>query len=178
MYVDFKHIKENIDIEQVVARLGLPMKKAGEQLRGRCPLHDGGERALVVTPSKQLWYCFAPECQSGGDAIELVAKVRRVSTREAAIALQEHFLDAGKKIGSADNAFRPLDCLEADHPAVEALGIPPDVARALHIGYARRGTMIRRVLFLLRDETGRLVGYVGLNPALDPPCKLPSKWHL
>ncbi len=29
MYVDFKHVKENIDIEQVIAWLGLTMKNAG-----------------------------------------------------------------------------------------------------------------------------------------------------
>ncbi|UUZ57408.1 CHC2 zinc finger domain-containing protein [Massilia sp. H-1] len=48
---------------------------------GTCPFHEDGEPSLVVTPSKNLWHCFG--CQSGGDAIAWVMKLRGVSFRHA-----------------------------------------------------------------------------------------------
>ena len=176
-HVDFKHIRSLVSIEQAIDWLGLEGKRVGEQWRGLCPI-NGGERALVVTPSKQLFYCFAPGCAAGGDVIELVAKVRQVSTRDAALALQNHFVSVDKKVGTADNPFQPLDYLDASHSMVKELGFDEPTARALGIGYAPRGIMRGRVAIPVRNAKGKLCGYVGINPALDPPVKLPSTWHL
>jgi DNA primase len=175
MYVDFRHVKEHVQIEQVIPWLGLAVKKAGEQLRGRCPLHDGGERALVITPSKGLWYCFAPECQAGGDVIELVAKVRGISQRDAAIALQKHFLSDPHAPGEAKH-LEPLDYLVAEHEMVQALGFPREIAEALGIGYAPKGIMRGRVAIPIRMLDGTLVAYAGVNTAMEPVLKLPSKF--
>ena len=37
-----------------------------------------------------------------------------------------------------------MDYLEAEHEAVQALGISAEVARTLGIGYAPKGTMVKR----------------------------------
>ena len=175
-YVDFKHLRSVISIEQVISWLGLEMKKTGDQWRGLCPI-NGGARALVITPAKGLWYCFAPECAAGGDVIELVAKVRRISTRDAALALQKHFLPDGQKPAPAENPLQPLDYLDPAHSMVTELGFEEAAARQIGIGYAPKGIMRGRVAIPIRTNEGKLVGYVGINPALDPPIKLPSTWR-
>lgn len=38
--------------------------------------------------------------------------------------------------------------------------------------------MVKRVLFPIRTENGTLVGYIGCNPQLDPPLKLPKTFHM
>ena len=48
----------------------------------------------------------------------------------------------------------------------------------LGIGYAGKGTMIKRVLFPIRTEDGKLVGYIGYNANLDPQVKLPKTFHV
>lgn len=178
--VDIKNVRDNVQIDRVAEWLGLKFTKRflGEQLRARCPIHDGGSRALVITPSKNRYYCFAPECREGGDAVQLTAKIRQIPIRDAALALQAHFLDYHRKVGTADNPLHKIDYLEAEHESVQALGIPPDVARMLGIGYAGKGTMIKRVLFPIRSEDGKLVGYIGYNANLDPQVKLPKTFHI
>jgi len=50
------------------------------------------------------------------------------------------------------------------------------VAAQLGIGYAPRGTMLKRVLAPIRTESGKLVGYLGIAPGAD--VKLPTRFHL
>jgi len=173
-YVDYKHVRNNVPIELAAEWLGLKLKKQNDQLRGPCPVR-GGDRPLAITPSKGLFFCFHDDCCAGGDVIALVAKVRQIPTREAAIALQEHFLDPHHKVGSAENPLAKIDYLEPEHEAVAAY-FPPDVARAIGAGYAPRGTMAKRVLVPIRTEAGKLIGYIGIGA--DGSVKLPSKFHL
>ena len=89
--IDFAALKRRVTIEQACALLGIPLKKTGDQLRGPCPIcsHDS-PRAFVVTPKLGLYWCFG-HCASGGDCIELVARARQLSKREAARLLADHF---------------------------------------------------------------------------------------
>ena len=45
-----------------------------------CPFHDDGERLLVVSPKKNLWYCPGA-CQTCGSVIDWVMKSHGVSFR-------------------------------------------------------------------------------------------------
>ena len=174
-FVDFAEVKANNPVADVADRLGLELKKSGNQLRGKCPSGEGGERAFVVTPSKGVWYSFALE--KGGDVIALVSLVNGCSAKEAA-----HFLtgtvpqekrtlrqsDEGKERG-----FRPLEYLDPDHAAVEALGVSSEDATALGWGYAPRGILRGKVAIPIRTEDGTLAGYIGVEEAVLPP-----KWEL
>ena len=177
-HVDFKNVRDNVQIDRVAEWLGIRFSKRfiGEQLRSACPIHGGGKRALVITPSKNVFFCFANECRKGGDAIELTAKVRQISPREAALALQAHFLDYHRKVGTAGNPLHKVDYLQHEHEEVQALGISPDVARTLGIGYAPKGTMIKRVLIPIRTEEGKLAGYIGIGHGAD--VKLPKTLYV
>lgn len=78
---DIERLKNEVAVERLVESAGIVLKKSGKDLIGTCPFHDDGEPSLVVTPSKNLWHCFG--CQSGGDPIAWVMKLRGVSFRHA-----------------------------------------------------------------------------------------------
>jgi hypothetical protein len=65
-----------IPIERVCARLGLELHRKGRTLVARCPFHDDEHPSLTVNVERGLWYCFP--CATGGDAIALLARMRRV----------------------------------------------------------------------------------------------------
>ena len=175
-YIDFEEVKAANPIEKVAARLGLELAKKGPTLRGPCPSGEGGERALAITPAKGLWYSFG--LQKGGDVLALVQLVNDCSTQEAAQFLSgtippEKAERSSPERGDARGGFTPLDYLEPDHPAVEALGMEPEDAKALGFGYAPRGIMRGTVAVPIRTEEGRLVGYIGITEA-----KLPPRWDV
>lgn len=181
-YIDFAEIKEQHSIEKVAEMLGLELKKSGpSQYRGPDPTaEDSNERALAITPAKNLWYSF--HAQKGGDQLELIAYVHGTSVRDAAEWLAGP--DPSPKKGNNEDGhvsrgadqpasgFRPLTYLEPNHPAVEALGFEPEDAERIGAGYAKRGVLRGTVAIPVRDETGKLLGYVGTTDAV-----LPSQWH-
>lgn len=177
-FIDFEAVKAENPINEVAERLGLDLKKAGQQLRGPCPSGEGGERALAITPAKGLWYSFA--LQKGGDVLALVELVNDCSTKEAAKFLAGETVppekaekSSSKERSDARGGFRPLEYLEPDHPAVEALGIEPEDAKALGLGYAPRGVLRGTVAIPIRRSDGAISGYIGITEA-----KLPPKWEI
>jgi hypothetical protein len=181
-YVDFQAVKERVSIEDAAQKLNLKLMKAGpSQLRGPCPqCQSGGDRALVITPAKNLYCCFAAGGK-GGDQIALTAHVLGLETRDAAqwlggtvtepVTSEQVTVTSNRK----DHAtgFQRLDYLEHDHAAVEALGFDPDVAKALGVGFAGKGILRGTVAVPVRLEDGSLAGYIGVTDA-----KLPNRWHL
>lgn len=176
-YLDFQKIKEEHSIEDVAIRLGLELKKNGNQLRGECFSGEGGKRALVITPEKRAWYSFG--LQKGGDVIELVSQVNGLSPKDAAMWIagdaepeKKKPVEPDKKVvEKQERGFQPLDYLQADHPAVEALGFDPSFASSVGIGYAPRGVLRGTIAIPVRDASGKLLGYIGVTEA-----KLPPKW--
>src|SRR5438874_4861521 len=124
-YVDFSELKARIKIEQVIDFLKLDVKRSANQLRGSCPVCGGADRTLAITPAKGVWFCFT--AQKGGDVISLAAHVLKCEMKEAAQQLAQHFTIPATvrrpERGTDSRAkLEPLDYLEVDHPAVEALG--------------------------------------------------------
>ncbi|MFG6542647.1 CHC2 zinc finger domain-containing protein [Sulfitobacter sp. M22298] len=172
--LDFEEIKKQHPIESVADRLGLELKKNGQQLRGQCFSGAEGERKLVITPAKGLWYSFA--LNEGGDVIKLVSLVNKVSPKEAAAWIAGETVPEKKPVTASsqergERGFSPLTYLEPDHPAVEALGIEPEDAEQIGCGFAPRGTMKGTVAVPIRTDTGRLIGYLGITEAV-----LPKTW--
>jgi DNA primase len=180
-YIDFAAIKQRVKIEDVAAWLNLDCKVSNNQLRTACPAcRTGGPRALAITPHKASYYCFAEG--SGGDLIKLASHILGVGQRDSAQQIAEHFGLLDREEAPAprqtrqeprSEAFGPLDYLEADHPAVEAVGLDKATAEALGIGYASRGLMRGTVAVPVRLEDGTLAGYIGITDA-----RLPKQWHL
>lgn len=55
-----------------------------------------------------------------------------------------------ENVDKPNEGFKPLEYLQAEHPAVEAIGFDPDVAQALGIGFAPRGVLKGTVAIPLR----------------------------
>lgn len=184
MYVDFKEIKSRFTIEQVKDQLGLELKQHGEQYRGACPAcGEGGDRALVITPAKGVFYCFAGK--TGGDIIALASHILGVGPKDAALAIAEYAKPEPakpepkkatvpeKSQGEAENVLQPLGHLEQKHEHVQVLFTEEDAQR-IGAGWCKRGLMKDRVAIPLRTDTGKLVGYVGWSPD-DKTLKAPPK---
>ncbi|MFG6605261.1 CHC2 zinc finger domain-containing protein [Sulfitobacter sp. 1A10445] len=177
--LDFEEIKKQHSIESVADRLGLELKKNGQQLRGPCFSGAEGPRKLVITPGKGLFYSFA--LNEGGDAIKLVQMVQSVDAKAAAKWIvgttepeKKPSEGSSSKGGEARGGFTALQYLEPDHPAVEAIGFSVEVAEALGIGFAPRGVLKGTVAVPLRKEDGTIAGYIGLSEIE----KQPPKWQL
>lgn len=174
MFLNFEEIKAANPISEVVERLGLNMNKSGASLRGKCPIcESGGDRNLVVTPEKGVYFCFSDG--KGGDQLQLVAHVKGMSVKQAAEWLQGSVSQKAKEKttkGEVSEGFQPLSYLEHNHPAVIALGIEPDDAERIGCGYAPRGLMKGTVAFPIRSASGKLLGYIGTTD-----CKVPPKWN-
>jgi DNA primase len=180
---DFQVIKERVTIEEAAQSLGLQLTKSGAQFRGPCPAcQTGGPRALVITPAKGLFYCFSQGI--GGDLIALWGHTQKCSLADAGRQIEAAF-----RIGNVTServhrapvtvpddppapqqqGLKPLDYLEAENPAVVAAGFDPEEASKLGIGYAGKGIMRGTVAVPIRDETGTLLGYIGVTEARCPP---------
>jgi hypothetical protein len=78
-FVDFADVKARCSIEQAAKLLGLQCTERA-QLRALClACGNGGPRAIVITPAKNLFHCFSSK--AGGDQIALVSHVKGVSQR-------------------------------------------------------------------------------------------------
>jgi CHC2 zinc finger len=180
--LDFAEIKSRVSLEQVMQMLDLRLKRSGNQYRGSCPVHGGGDRTLVVTPTEGF-FCFAEK--KGGDQIALYAHVQSCNNYDAAAALQQHFRIAAPekpvpektaKTTGNSGELEPLTYLQHEHEILDLLGLPPAVCKALGAGFAAKGLMLNRIAIPLRLENGKLIGYLGVatKPDQVPLLKFPS----
>lgn len=181
-YIDFADLKARVKIEDVAKWLELELKASNNQFRCPCPgCNEGGDRALAITPAKQSFYCFAEK--TGGDLIKLVAHVRGIGQREAAEEIAAAFLTP-KQEKCVERAPEPRQSgfdpdayaagLEHDHPAVEAVGLGAEVAKALSIGFASKGILAGTVAVPVRLSDGTVAGFIGLTEI----ARLPKRWNL
>ncbi|MBX3498127.1 MAG: hypothetical protein KF889_01685 [Alphaproteobacteria bacterium] len=187
MAIDFAAVKAGVSFEEAISFLKLIMKREGEQYRSPCPVcRKGGDRALVVTPSKGF-YCHA--ARKGGDVISFVAHVQECGQRQAAEQLSEHFLEGrvstaarkgSSRITSESDApptdgLQPLDHLTTAHPVIEALQLSETACQAIGMGVAVKGMMRGRLAIPLRLPDGTLCGYLGIATDADmaPLLKFP-----
>ncbi len=84
----FEIVKQNVSISSVIGEY-TTLKKAGVYLKGRCPFHHERTASFTVSPHKDIFYCFG--CHSGGDVISFIAKIERLSQKEAAYHLIKRY---------------------------------------------------------------------------------------
>lgn len=97
-WVDFKEIKERVSIRDVLTYYEIQgLKESNGKLIGPCPVHGGDSpTAFHVDLEKNIWHCFTG-CHGGGNVLDLVAKKENISIRDAALKLQELFLESPSK---------------------------------------------------------------------------------
>lgn len=185
MAIDFAAVKAGVSFEDAISFLKLTMKREGEQYRAPCPIcRKGGDRALVVTPSKGF-YCHA--AKKGGDVISFAAHILECGQRQAAQQLQEHFLEGRVTSARRESTshstsdspsideLQPLGHLSVDHVVIEALQLSATACQAIGMGVATKGMVRGRLAIPLRLPDGTLCGYLGIATDADmsPLLKFP-----
>lgn len=177
-FIEFQEVKSKVKIEDAAVHLGLIHKPSGAQVRGACPTcKSGGERALVIAPAKQAFYCCC--AGQGGDVIALAAHIKSCTMKEAAEFLS-HGSDRGQPDPSGNTrsagpvrtqgdtvpenkkaGLNPLTYLLTEHPAVQALGLSPETCSHFGAGYAPKGIKRGRLAVPIHDSAGQLIAYCG-----------------
>jgi DNA primase len=185
-FVDFAELKIRVSIEQATQMLGLNLTLHGSQYRGACPAcQAGGDRALIVTPAKGLFYCFATK--TGGDVIALTAHIRGISVKEAADHLDRAFGTVQNSTATISKlratapqaqearkqpAFDPeayAARLDASHTSLAPLGLSAETLKAWKAGYSNSGTNRGRLAIALHDRDGNTLGFAGRSLGHDQP---------
>jgi len=81
-----QQVLQATDIVSLIERY-VALKKRGREFVGLCPFHDDKRPSMYVSPTKQIFKCFA--CGAGGDAIGFVMKYEKLSFMEAVRMLAE-----------------------------------------------------------------------------------------
>jgi DNA primase len=185
-FVDFAELKTRVSIEQAAQMLGLNLVPHGNQYRGPCPVcKTSGDRALIVTPAKGLFYCFAKK--TGGDVIALTAHIRGISVKEAAGYLDRFFGTVQNSTGTVSKnratapqasearkqpAFDPeayAARLDASHASLAPLSISAETLKAWKAGYSNSGTNRGRLALALNDRDGNILGFAGRSLSDEQP---------
>lgn len=201
-WVDFKAVKEAVSMLALLEHYGIAgtLKKRGEELRGKCPLHDGdGKESFHASLTKNAFQCFS--CKAKGNVLDFVAAKEKCNVREAAVKLAEWFKvgNASAEQGSSvpkseqeepkpvpekeqddgeDN--KPLGFelqgIQFDHPYLKARGIDEEIARHFGAGFfPGKGLMAGRVVIPIYDHDCALVAYAGRAiDGSEPKYKFPA----
>ncbi len=166
-WVDFRAVKEAVSMLALLEHYGIAgkLKKRGEELRGKCPLHDGeGTDTFHASLTKNAFNCFS--CKAKGNVLDFVAAKEKCSVRNAAVMLAEWFgVSSGEPAGtpvpkteqaaeerSADQPIWPkkaeaepmefnkplgfeLQGIQFDHPYLRERGIDEATARHFGVGF-------------------------------------------
>ncbi|MDP4008447.1 MAG: DNA primase [Candidatus Peregrinibacteria bacterium] len=75
----FDDIKAKLDIVTLVSQY-VQLKKAGRNFKGLCPFHNEATPSFMVSPEKQIAYCFG--CHKGGDVFKFTQELENLDTHE------------------------------------------------------------------------------------------------
>jgi DNA primase len=186
-FVDFAELKNRVSIEQAMQMLGFTLSLHGSQYRGACPAcKTGGDRALIMTPAKGLFYCFAKK--TGGDAIALTAHIRGIPVKEAADQLDRAFRTVQNSTSTVSKnratapqapearkqpAFDPeayAARLDASHASLDHLGLSAETLKAWKAGYSNSGANRGRLAIALHDRDGNVLGFAGRSLGDEQPA--------
>ena len=81
-------ILEKADIVSIVSEY-IKLEKAGSSYKGLCPFHNDSNPSFFVSPSKKVAKCMV--CGTGGNAITILEKLAKISTKEAIRRLAERY---------------------------------------------------------------------------------------
>lgn len=107
-----QEIESKINIVELAGRY-LQMKKAGVNYKALCPFHSEKTASFVISPVKNLAYCFS--CHHGGGPIRFLMEIEKVEFREAlhllakeaGVELQtDYYKEHGEKTGDIYDMYR------------------------------------------------------------------------
>jgi DNA primase len=77
---DIEQLKQVADLADVIAD-HTQLKRAGKNLKARCPLHEERTPSFTLDPGQGVWHCFG--CQQGGDIYTFLQRIEGLSFVEA-----------------------------------------------------------------------------------------------
>src|ERR1017187_9183698 len=197
-WVDFKTIKAAVSMQQVLDHYTVKLKKAGKELRGRCPIHKGeGAESFHANTEKNAFHCFS--CQAKGNVLDFVAAMEKCSVRDAGLRLQGWFQISGtgeapaasqkpptgsqpvrEEAGERGAPNKPLGFrlkgIDHRYPYLAQRGIDPETAEYFGVGFfSGKGSMSGKIVIPIENEAGELVAYAGRSiDGSEPKYKLPA----
>jgi Toprim domain-containing protein/DNA primase-like protein len=184
-WVDFKQVKADVAIEQVLAHYGVHLRRIGAtELRGRCPLptHSSSRSrdSFAVNIARNVWSCRSLSCMQargggpGGNILDLVALMENCSIRDAALRLQD-WSGAAPERFIVPRISRPdpvaaenpplrfaLQYVDATHPYLTSRGVTPQTVRTFGLGlYTGKGLLRGRIVIPIHNASGELIAYAG-----------------
>ena len=71
-WVDFSEVREHCSMTMILDHYGVNwLRKSGDELRGRCPIHEGSEgRSFHVNVKRNIFNCFNASCGVKGSVID------------------------------------------------------------------------------------------------------------
>ncbi len=144
-------IKSRLTVEEVISGY-LQLQRAGRNWKAKCPFHNEKTPSFMVSPEKQMWYCFG--CNTGGDIFTFVMKIEglefpealKLLAEKAGVQLSNHsFENSGKKSKALEilNVARKFyeECLKikSGKKAYEYLinrGLTKNIIEKFQLGYA------------------------------------------
>jgi len=146
-----ERVREAADIVAVVSE-HLTLKKSGRNHVGLCPFHGEKTPSFSVSREKGTYYCFG--CKRGGDVIDFVMELERLSFADAVEHLADRFgvplppasPQAGRRKSEEDQLVAVLEASQAefarhlgeDRPRafLERRGVTLEQAATFGLGYA------------------------------------------
>lgn len=198
-WVDFKQLKADIAIEQVLAQYGAHVRRLGAtELRGRCPLpmHSSSRSrdSFAVNITRNVWSCRSLSCMQarggrpGGNILDFVALMEGCSIRDAALRLQ-HWSGTAPERFIVPRASRPdpvasenptlrfaLQYVDSRHPYLTSRGVTPDAVRTFGLGlYTGKGLLRGRIVIPIHNASGELIAYAGRDlDGREPKYRFPA----
>ena len=175
-WLDFDRIRGTVRFATVLERYGLRFVRRGAHRFILCPFHQERTPSCSIDFAERRFHCFG--CGAGGTVIDFVARMERISVREAALrlsrigkltpALSDTAAQTGQKTSvegaSGISANPPLGYtldLDPEHPYLRGRGHASETIHHFGVGYCRDGFMRGRICFPIHDAGGTLVAYAG-----------------
>lgn len=171
-HFEIEQIKTSIDCREVAESfLGKPLVKGADYLIFRCPFHVGKKGSFTVW--RDGWKCWA-DCQTGGDVIELVRRLKKFDRAGEAI----EFLQGGSHrsaIPSGGNLASAPDQEELPPNADFQLAATAVMLAAESVLWSDEGVRARNYLYgrgltddaILEGRLGYVPGAPGKFVSLD-----------
>ena len=147
-----QEIESRINIVELAGRY-LQMKKAGTNYKALCPFHSEKTASFVISPTKNLAYCFG--CHHGGGPIKFLSEIEKIEYREAMQILAkeagielktDYYKEHNEKTGDiydmykiATEFYHTAIFLSENRSKLEYLlnrGISEDTIRRFKLGYS------------------------------------------
>jgi len=174
-----EEIKRKIDVVDLISSY-LSLQKAGRNFRACCPFHKEKTASFMVSPEKQIWYCFG--CNQGGDIFTFIEKIEGLDFVGALNLLAEKagvILDRKSPIqkGKKEKIFNILEIAnrffvymlnehivgkEAKHYLVDKRKLNDKTIQDFSLGYAPDNSNLLKSFLLKKGFTEKEIFDAGL----------------